>query len=111
CDATAGVSGGPMINTVSGNPHVVAISVSEYRRGAPNSVTRDSYSADYANVSISAAAFIDVVNRLRESVDNGVAAPVIPGVVAKPNPNAEPGGGSDPGQPGQPGHPGSDTLV
>jgi len=88
CDGAAGISGGPLVTKVSGNPHVVGITVSEYRRGAATSVTRDSYSREYANVALPATTFAQVARTLLQTADVGIAAPAMAGVIERTNPNA-----------------------
>lgn len=97
CDAKAGISGGPLYNVIGANTYVSAISVSEYRGGAATSVETPAFTPELANVAISAAAFESTLNALRQSVDEGIAAPLLPGVLTKPNSNqpgdARPDGG------------------
>lgn len=91
CDGYAGVSGGPMLNFIGQQAYVAAITVSEYRQGAPTSVTRDAYEREYANVAIPSEHFQLLVNQLLASVAIGRPAPVIPDITLKLNPVPRPG--------------------
>jgi protease YdgD len=73
CDAMAGISGAPMFTVIDGTPTVVALSVSEYRQGASDSVVRSEWSADYSNVGISAAAFADTLSQIQRAMETGTA--------------------------------------
>jgi len=116
CDGASGVSGGPLINYYDSKPFIIGVTVSEYRNGQQGSVTRPSYTKDYANVAVPATAFVDTVARLLQSVDVGAAAPQLQGVVDKPNTNQRPAttglvpstqpGNASPSQPAQPSQPG-----
>jgi V8-like Glu-specific endopeptidase len=66
CDATAGISGAPLFrhDPRLGQAVILGLAVSEFRQGANASVFRDAYSADYANVGISTASFLDVARQL-----------------------------------------------
>lgn len=109
CDSWAGVSGGPLINKISGNLHIVGIAVSEFRRGAGASVQRESYSSEYANVAIPASSFYDTAMRLLGTVDIGGTAPSIAGVIERinpnPNPNPRPRPSPQPNDPNGPNEP------
>jgi V8-like Glu-specific endopeptidase len=87
CDSTSGISGGPMIAIINDAPNIVAISVSEYRKSAPSSVTRETYSDEYANVAISASAFFEAWRYLRKTADDGMVAAAIADVLESQNPN------------------------
>lgn len=52
CDTGAGISGAPILIGQGKQMKVVALVVSEYRKGASTSVRRDNYSSEYANVAI-----------------------------------------------------------
>ena len=93
CDGSAGVSGGPMLNVFNGSVFISAMTVSEFRQGASGSVTRPSYSQDYANVAIRARNFITLVDHLLSTVARGLPPAVIPDVTLKVNPKTRPGGG------------------
>jgi V8-like Glu-specific endopeptidase len=93
CDGSAGVSGGPMLNTFNNHFYISAITVSEFRQGAAGSVTRDGYTQDYANVAIRAQNFIPLVDHLLSTVARGLPPAVIPDVTLKVNPTTRPDGG------------------
>ena len=95
CDGSAGVSGGPMLNTYNNRIYISAMTVSEFRQGAAGSVTRDAYSQDYANVAIRAQNFIPLVDHLLSTVARGLPPAVIPDVTLKVNPASRPDGGGD----------------
>ncbi len=88
CDSTAGISGAPMLATLGGATYVVGVSVSEYRQGAPGSVTRDQYSADYANVAVPATRFMSAATRIVGALASGGELPSVEGVTERLNPNA-----------------------
>ena len=91
CDATSGVSGGPMfIRPRGARAQIQAISVSEYRNGSFVSVFRDEWSPDYANVAIDTADIFKVWQILRQTVDRGGEAPDIDGAFHMVNPNPVP---------------------
>jgi V8-like Glu-specific endopeptidase len=90
CDAASGSSGGPIYTMNQGRPFIEALAVSEYRRGAAESVKRDHYAAEYANVAISAKAFASVAMGLLSTIEIGIAAPEFPGVTLIKNPNQRP---------------------
>ena len=75
CSGTSGVSGGPIFVQENDEYRIVGISVSEFRNTQLPPVHRDSWSEDYTNVGVPAATFYDVAQRLRATVDEGVAAP------------------------------------
>lgn len=102
CDAKAGISGGPMFALNGASATITMISVSEYRNGAANSIDAPAYAKEVANVAISASAFASTLTTLLSSVDNGGAAPNIPGVLYKLNTNT-PDGPIDPPPPPPPG--------
>lgn len=87
CDAKAGISGGPMFKIAGNAATIEAISVSEYRNGAASSVDAPDWKPELANVAISASAFEPTVKALLRTVDDGQAAPSLPGVLFKTNPN------------------------
>jgi protease YdgD len=100
CDATAGVSGGPLFKEIQGTPHIVGITVSEFRRGAPASVTReDGYERDYANVGVPAGSFAAAARTLLQTADAGIAAPHQDGVFERNNPNSRDQDPVDPNNP------------
>jgi V8-like Glu-specific endopeptidase len=68
CDASAGVSGGPLFASSDGVGDVVAIAASEFRNGASESVRRDEYSADFANVAISTKAAFAAVGLISQMI-------------------------------------------
>lgn len=90
CDGTAGVSGGPLLNSNAGTFYISGMTVSEFRQGAASSVTRDTYSKEYANVALSAKNFSGLVSELLATVVHGRPAPVIPDITLKLNPNQRP---------------------
>jgi V8-like Glu-specific endopeptidase len=94
CDAASGVSGGPVIVVRDTRPTIIGITVSEYRGGASESVTRDAYSDDYANVAIGASGFAIVIDKLRLTVDVGGEPTTLDGVIQGANPNVPGGGGT-----------------
>ena len=89
CDASSGISGAPLyLFDVQVEPKIVGISVSEYRQGAANSVVRDDYSDEYANVGISILAVSDILEKVEALVDNEFGeATSLEGVIGLPNPN------------------------
>ncbi len=87
CDGAAGVSGGPLVQLVGGNPYIVGIAVSEYRQGASGSVTREQYSEDYTNVAVPAATFADIATQIIKNVDGGTSVPQFYGIKEVVNPN------------------------
>lgn len=104
CDATAGISGAPMLAQINGNQYVVGLAVSEFRQGAANSVRRDQFSDDYANVAIPAKPLYDLSTQLIGAVNGGQRLPSFDQTLEMVNPNSR-AGGDQPGQPSQPGHP------
>lgn len=104
CDAKAGISGAPLLSTVNGNQYVVGIAVSEFRQGAPESVTRDQYTDDYANVAIPTTGFVDMSTRLIGAIQAGDALPSFEETAEMLNPNQRtlPGDPNDPNQPDEP---------
>jgi protease YdgD len=108
CDATGGVSGGPMITVYDGTPNIVAISVSEYRGGASDSVHVDAYRRELANVAIGTKDAYRALATIREAVENGRTPPAMAGVVERRNPNV-PGAPDVPPLLPNPGH-GDDEL-
>lgn len=66
CDATTGVSGGPLLqyNNDLKRYELSGITVSEYRRGASSSVFRDEYSEDYSNLGLSLGGFRSLVEQI-----------------------------------------------
>jgi hypothetical protein len=107
CDATAGVSGGPLFKTISNVTHIVGITVSEFRRGNAGSVQRDGYESDYANVGVPAQEFAAVARTLLQTIDVDIAAPRQDGVIERTNPNTrddtQPENPNDPNNPNTPG--------
>lgn len=87
CDGAAGVSGGPMLNQISGSWVAIAVTVSEYRQGATDTVHRDTYSRDYANVAVPASQFASTVRTLLATAEVGQPVPNIDGVTVYTNPN------------------------
>ena len=87
CDAATGASGGPIFVKRQERILIQGITVSEYRQGAPQSLRRDAFSREFANVAISAQTFADVAMRLLMTVDQGIQAPEIEGAVLVKNPN------------------------
>jgi protease YdgD len=71
CDASAGVSGGPLFASSRGMGGVVAIAASEFRNGASDTVRRDEYSADYANVAISSQAAHTALGLISRMIEAG----------------------------------------
>ena len=65
CDSTEGDSGGPLFVCQANGCSIVAMHVADYRQGASTSVHRESYSDEYANVSVSASQFLEAVKRHR----------------------------------------------
>ncbi len=108
CDAKAGISGAPMLATVNGNQYVAALAVSEFRQGAAESVTRDHYSDDYANVAIPTTPFYDLSTQLIGALDGGGSLPSFDETVEMVNPNSRttPDDPNDPNDPNQPNDPG-----
>lgn len=104
CDAKAGISGAPLLSTVNDNQYVVGVAVSEFRQGAPDSVTRDQYSDDYANVAIPATPFVDMSTRLIGAIQNGDSLPSFDETVEMLNPNQR-SGPDDPNDPNDPNDP------
>jgi protease YdgD len=90
CDAATGASGGPIFVKRQERILIQGITVSEYRQGAPQSLRRDAFSREFANVAISAQTFADVAMRLLMTVDQGIQAPEIEGAVLVKNPNQRP---------------------
>ncbi|MCX6124807.1 MAG: trypsin-like serine protease [Proteobacteria bacterium] len=90
CDGATGSSGGPMFSMNQGRVFIEAMTVSEFRHGASESVTRDRFTKEYANVGISANAFSDVSRRLLLTIDQGIEAPEFPGLTLLKNPNQRP---------------------
>ncbi len=99
CDATSGISGGPLFNVFDGVATIVAIAVSEYRQGASDSIKVDSFDAEHANVAISAEAFADKIDTLRKTIDVDINSPAISGVFEAANPNVPGSPALDPNLP------------
>ncbi len=108
CDATSGVSGGPLLSAINGNTYVVGITVSEFRQGAADSVTRNQYTFDYSNVGIPATGFMAVATSLIGTLDGGSSLPHFDGLTELVNPNAR--DSTEPSNPENPGNPGGDQL-
>lgn len=99
CDAASGISGAPLLAPVAGQMAIVGLAVSEYRQGAADSVHRDTYSQDYANVGIPAAVFIKAATDALAALDGTTPHADIAGLLEKHNPNTrdpgdEQGGGT-----------------
>ncbi len=101
CDAKAGISGAPMLAAVNGNQYVVALAVSEFRQGAPESVTRDQYSDAYANVGIPTTPFYELSTRLIGATLGGGSLPSFDQTLemVNPNPRTTPEDPNDPNDP------------
>ncbi len=91
CDATSGVSGGPLMqyNGSLQKYEIVGIGVSEYRRGAADSVYRDDYSQEYANVGIALSSFRPVVDQILKAGSQLSPAQVIDGAFYMYNSNQQ----------------------
>ncbi len=87
CDAATGASGGPLFITRQDRVFIQGMTVSEYRKGAPQSVQREAFTREYANVGIGAQSFSDVALRLLMTVDQGMVAPDFTDVTLVKNPN------------------------
>lgn len=74
CDTVSGVSGSPVLADLDGF-RIVGMAVSEYRQGAAESLKRDQYSDDYANVAISSQRFYDVLTRIEQAIESGQTIP------------------------------------
>jgi protease YdgD len=96
CDATEGISGAPLLATLSGVTVVAGLSVSEFRQGAQASVHRDVYSSDYANVGVSASDFVSTVASALVTLDAAGADAELPGMLSFINPNPRTDDGSTP---------------
>jgi V8-like Glu-specific endopeptidase len=68
CDGTSGISGAPLFDQLSDQGRIVGLQVSEYRRGASESVKADTYSDELANVAVNVASFRQGVEMLRSLV-------------------------------------------
>lgn len=90
CDTTAGISGAPLVDSKEGILRIIALAVSEYRRGSRVSVFRDKYSDDYANVAIAASNFARVINYLRQTVDKNMTPDRLDNVYFQINSNKPP---------------------
>lgn len=89
CDSASGISGAPLLAPVSGKMAIVGISVSEYRQGAVDSVHRDQYSDDYANVGVPASAFLAAVTQAITVLDPETAtSDTVTGLTKVANTNA-----------------------
>lgn len=96
CDASEGISGGPMLVANGSSWQIVGMSVSEFRQNQKPPVRRDSWSEDFTNVGTPSSLFATTVSSLLNSVDVGQSAPTLEtGVVtlnfggqpSTPNPN------------------------
>ena len=95
CDATAGISGGPIFQQTIDGFKVVAISVSEFRHDQPAPIHRDQWTEEFTNVGVPATAFVDVVEKLQSTVDGGGQEPIIDHATvvefgAQPQPQPQP---------------------
>lgn len=92
CDATSGVSGGPLLqyNDSRKRYELAGITVSEYRRGAPSSVFRDDYSDEYANVGLPLEAFRGLALQLLRAGRELSATTKIDGAYYMANSNPRP---------------------
>lgn len=89
CDSVTGVSGGALFwyGEYFKQYEIVGVTVSEYRNGAANSVARDSYSRDYANVAIPARNFEKVGAQLLAQGTNLSGQTKVEGAFTLSNPN------------------------
>lgn len=69
CDGKAGVSGAPLIDQLKDGARIVGLQVSEYRRGAADSVTVPFYSDEYANVAVHVDSFRQGAEALKRQVE------------------------------------------
>lgn len=74
CDGKSGMSGGPMLEMVEGTPTVVAVAVSEYRRGAPGSIETPTWTRELSNVAVSASEFAPLAYEALSRFDNRYSA-------------------------------------
>lgn len=88
CDATAGISGGPLYVNNQGTPTIVGISVSEYRRGAVGSIRPEAWSEEVSNVGIGTAQFQPTLDTIQRAFDLGTPVGAIEGVFERANPNS-----------------------
>lgn len=83
CDATEGISGGPLYVQNGNSWQIVGISVSEFRNNLPPPVRRDQWSEEFSNVGTPSYLFATTAAALLNSVDLGQPAPALAsGVVA-----------------------------
>ena len=71
CDASEGVSGGPLFVQNGNSWQIVGISVSEFRQGQQPPVHRDAWSEEFSNVGTPSSLFASTVTALLSSVDTG----------------------------------------
>ena len=88
CDATAGISGGPLYINNQGTPTIVGISVSEYRRGAAGSIRPEAWTEEVSNVGIGASQFQSTLDAIQRAFDLATPIGTINGVLERANPNS-----------------------
>lgn len=96
CDATEGISGGPLFVQTGNTWQIVGISVSEMRNNLQPPVTRDTWTEQFTNVGTPSFLFAATATALLTSVDIGQPVPSLAaGVVTlnftqQPSPNPVP---------------------
>ena len=88
CDGKAGISGAPLFDKLADDARIIGMQVSEYRKGASESVDAEVYADDLANVAISVGSFRDAVLKLRDlAAQGGLEDATVDGLTAYNNPN------------------------
>jgi protease YdgD len=92
CDSTRGVSGAPLFryDQQRDQGEIYGLTVSEFRVGMSDSVFRDAYSSEYANVGISSVNFAAVVSQLLAEGTSLSAATRVEGAFYMKNTNPSP---------------------
>ncbi len=111
CDAAAGISGAPLFwyNSQANRYEIVAMSVSEFRNGAGDSVYRDTYSSEYANVAVPAKNFAPLAAQLLSQEGSLSSQTWIEGAFYMSNTNPAPNGEQP--RPNQPPAPTDSPLI
>lgn len=69
CDGKSGMSGGPLVDVTGSKAAIVGIAVSEYRAGAPDSVTTPVWTKELSNVAVSASQFHNLASEVLSRFD------------------------------------------
>jgi len=86
CDSASGAAGGPLYVGSGADAYIVGLAVAEFRNG-DTSLRRDAYSHEFANIAVSADRFLGVIEKLRSTVDAGLAAPEMESIFTLTNTN------------------------